>query len=107
MLWQVRAQVCSGLLCMSTCRSRAALTYAEAQSRLDDPRLSDEVSTSQHPLVDAVSAFSLHTPGHCGGCHNLSGCQRLTCALMRKLGKLAAWLFEIRSTLNSFEWEVG
>ena len=26
------------------CRSRAALTYAEAQSRLDDPRLHDEVS---------------------------------------------------------------
>ena len=28
------------------CRSRAALTYAEAQSRIDDERLQDEVSAN-------------------------------------------------------------
>ena len=37
------------------CRSRAALTYAEAQSRLDDPRLHDEVS-------DQTVAKSPHVP---------------------------------------------
>ncbi|KAK9825185.1 hypothetical protein WJX81_004330 [Elliptochloris bilobata] len=35
----------------SVIRSRAALTYAEAQSRLDDPRLHDEVSTSLRAIA--------------------------------------------------------
>ena len=31
---------------ITACRSRAALTYAEAQSRIDDARLSDELSAN-------------------------------------------------------------
>ncbi len=33
-------------LYLGSCRSRAALTYAEAQSRIDDDRLQDEVSVN-------------------------------------------------------------
>ena len=33
----------------SVIRSRAALTYAEAQSRIDDERLTDELSVSPPP----------------------------------------------------------
>jgi len=38
-------------------RSRAALTYEEAQARLDDPRLGDEVSASLRGLAAAARAL--------------------------------------------------
>ena len=34
------------MLHLGSCRSRAALTYAEAQSRIDDDRLQDELSVN-------------------------------------------------------------
>lgn len=39
-----RAQVLATRFTKSAIRSRAALTYAEAQSRIDDERLTDEIS---------------------------------------------------------------
>jgi hypothetical protein len=39
-------QVVSSSFTKSVIRSRAAMTYAEAQSRIDDQRLTDELSVS-------------------------------------------------------------
>ncbi|KAL4428262.1 hypothetical protein ABPG75_002351 [Micractinium tetrahymenae] len=47
-IWEVTpdAEVVSSQFTKSVIRSRAALTYAEAQSRIDDARLTDELSTN-------------------------------------------------------------
>ncbi|KAL4433106.1 hypothetical protein ABPG77_006533 [Micractinium sp. CCAP 211/92] len=47
-IWEVTpdAEVVSSQFTKSVIRSRAALTYAEAQSRIDDERLTDELSTN-------------------------------------------------------------
>ena len=52
------AQVVSSQFTKSVIRSRAALTYAEAQSRIDDARLTDELSVSSQPS----GAARLHGP---------------------------------------------
>ena len=44
----VLPQVVSSSFTKSVIRSRAAMTYAEAQSRIDDQRLTDELSVSEH-----------------------------------------------------------
>jgi hypothetical protein len=44
----MRAQVVSSTFSKSVIRSRAAMTYAEAQSRIDDERLTDELSVSEY-----------------------------------------------------------
>eukprot|EP00887_Chlorella_sp_A99_P004969 scaffold4.g4969.t1 len=48
-LWEVTpgADVVSARFTKSVIRSRAALTYAEAQSRIDDERLTDEISVRE------------------------------------------------------------
>lgn len=51
-LWEMKesAEIVSYRFTKSIIRSRAALTYAEAQTRIDDTRLHDEVSTSLRQL---------------------------------------------------------
>lgn len=52
-IWEVvpaTAAVVSARFTKSVIRSRAALTYAEAQSRIDDDRLTDELSVSLRTL---------------------------------------------------------
>ena len=47
-LWEMtpNADIISSTFTKAVIRSSAALTYAEAQSRIDDERLTDEVSVS-------------------------------------------------------------
>ncbi|KAI3428619.1 hypothetical protein D9Q98_007442 [Chlorella vulgaris] len=51
-IWEVTpdAEILSSRFTKSVIRSRAALTYAEAQSRIDDPRLTDDISTNLRSL---------------------------------------------------------
>ncbi|EFN55177.1 hypothetical protein CHLNCDRAFT_35599 [Chlorella variabilis] len=51
-IWEVtpEAEVVSSQFTKSVIRSRAALTYAEAQSRIDDARLTDELSINLRTL---------------------------------------------------------
>jgi exosome complex exonuclease DIS3/RRP44 len=63
--------VVSSTFTKSVIRSRAALTYAEAQSRIDDPRLTDELSVrggrSRGGARARAGARALFVCGVCAG----------------------------------------
>lgn len=53
MLWEMTqdAAIVSSRYTRSVIKSRAALTYAEAQTRIDDERLNDELTQSLRTLM--------------------------------------------------------
>lgn len=57
------AQVVSSQFTKSVIRSRAALTYAEAQSRIDDERLTDDLSVSFHGFYGRAGAVGVGAGG--------------------------------------------
>lgn len=57
------AQVVSSQFTKSVIRSRAALTYAEAQSRIDDERLTDDLSVSFHGFYGLAGAVGVGAGG--------------------------------------------
>jgi len=64
-LWEVNdnAEVLATRFTKAVIKSRAALQYAEAQARIDDPRLQDEITVSLRTMnrLAKVWTYSFHT----------------------------------------------